>query len=288
MNKIEIKAYAKINPAIDIIKKRTDGYHEVQMIMQSVELHDKVILNKTEREIIVKCDNPQVPEGEKNIAYRAAKIMFDKYNIQSGISIEIIKNIPISAGMAGGSSDAAAVIKGINQLFELKLHIDEQEKIALSIGADVPFCLMGGTVMAEGIGEKLTKISQLRPVDILIVKPKIDVSTKWVYENFKIENVQNRPNINEIINSIKEDNIEKFAKNMVNVLETVTAKKYPIIDYIKDIMMKNGAKGSIMSGSGSAVFGIFSDKENAKKAKKIIMQDEKIKNNCSCFITKTC
>lgn len=288
MNKIEIKAYAKINPAIDIIKKRTDGYHEVQMIMQSVELHDKVILNKTEREIIVKCDNPQVPEGEKNIAYRAAKIMFDKYNIQSGISIEIIKNIPISAGMAGGSSDAAAVIKGINQLFELKLHIDEQEKIALSIGADVPFCLMGGTVMAEGIGEKLTKISQLRPVDILIVKPKIDVSTKWVYENFKIENVQNRPNINEIINSIKEDNIEKFAKNMVNVLETVTAKKYPIIDYIKDIMMKNGAKGSIMSGSGSAVFGMFSDKENAKKAKKIIMQDEKIKNNCSCFITKTC
>ena len=282
MDNIYLKANAKINLSLDVLRKRDDGYHEVKMIMQSIDLHDDVYIEIIDEGICVSCNKPWVPSGSGNIAYKAAELLKKTYGIKKGIKIKIIKNIPVSAGLAGGSTDAAAVIKVINKLFSLNLDQKELMKLGKTIGADVPFCIKGGTMLSEGIGEILTPVKPFKNVNILLVKPKIFVSTVWTYKNLDLNSILERPDIPLIIEAIGKKDIEYVAKNMKNVLETVTVKEHMIIEEIKQKLIELGALGSMMSGSGPTVFGIFENKEKAYFAY------EKIKNNkWECFIAET-
>ncbi|HEX9059504.1 MAG TPA: 4-(cytidine 5'-diphospho)-2-C-methyl-D-erythritol kinase, partial [Clostridia bacterium] len=268
---------------LDVLSKRPDGYHDLKMIMQTIYLSDTVTLQVIDKGIEVYCSNPNIPVGEGNIAYKAAEIMIQKYNINRGIRIDIDKQIPVAAGLAGGSSNAAAVIKGINELFSLGLSDSELLALGKQIGADVPYCIKGGTMLAEGIGEVLTELDMLQGINILLVKPKIDISTAWVYKNLDLEKKAERPNTDFLIDCIKERRIDKLAANMKNVLETVSIKEYRIIEYIKNRMIEFGAQGSMMSGSGPSVFGIFKDRQSVENAYNK-MKDER----WDSFITFTC
>lgn len=284
MNSICVKARAKINLSLDVLGRRNDGYHDVQMIMQSISLHDDIYIDCIDkRSIEIKCDKRWVPSNSDNIAYKAAAVMMDKYHLPKGVSIRIVKKIPVAAGLAGGSADAAAVLKGMNELFSLNLKEQELMLLGKSIGADVPFCVKGGTALAEGIGEILTEIAPLKNVSIVLVKPRISVSTAWVYKNLDIGKISLRPNTGLIVNFIKNQNIENIAKNMVNVLETVTLNRYGVIGEIKDKLVSLGALGSMMSGSGPTVFGIFGSKMEAENAYMNIIRD----NKWDCILTET-
>jgi len=267
MNSMELKARAKINLSLDVLGKRADGYHEVRMLMQTVELHDTVYLEEAGKGIIdVECDCQGIPAGRGNIAYKAAELFIAKYGIGSGVRIRIEKRIPAAAGLAGGSADAAAVLKGMNGMFSLGLGQDSLMELGLSLGADVPYCIMGGTALAEGLGEILTQLGSMAGMDIVLVKPDIDVSTAWVYGNFDPDAVVSRPDTDALLKAVGEGRADALAANMANVLETVTAKKYGIIGEIKGRLMELGAMGSAMTGSGPAVFGIFPDRESAMRA----------------------
>lgn len=282
MESISLKAFAKINLSLDVLRKRQDGYHEVRMIMQTIDLYDKVILEVKDKGIEVSCNKPWVPGGPDNIAYKAANLLMQKYNIDRGISIRIIKNIPVAAGLAGGSADAAAVLRGMNEIFSLGLSQDELMVLGKDIGADVPFCIKGGTMLAEGIGEVLTDIKPFSNVDIVLVKPRISVSTAWVYNNLNLDKISIRPETQLIIKAISDKDKNYVTQNMQNVLESVTLEKYSIIKDIKDELIKFGALGSMMSGSGPSVFGIFENKQKAQYAY------ENIKvNKWECFLTET-
>jgi len=280
MDFITVKARAKLNLSLDVKAKRPDGYHEVCKVMQTIALHDVVSLEKTERGLEVTCNNPKIPMGNGNIAYRAAQIMVEKYEINSGIKITIDKRIPVAAGLAGGSADAAAVLKGINALFSLGLQQHELMDVGKCIGADVPFCIKGGTVLAEGIGEILTELVPLPEMSIVLVTPKIEVPTAWVYNNLDLNMIQSRPNTYAIINAVEKRDINALAKNMINVLETVTVPRYGIIEEIKTRLVNLGAAGSIMSGSGPSVFGVFTDAQKAKNAYSEMKDDR-----WDCFLT---
>ncbi|GAE88562.1 4-(cytidine 5'-diphospho)-2-C-methyl-D-erythritol kinase [Acetivibrio straminisolvens] len=282
MKSISLNAHAKINLSLDVIRKRQDGYHDVRMIMQSIDLHDEVVVETRDTGIEVECDKPWVPGGKDNIAYKAANLMMERYKIESGVGIKIYKRIPVAAGLAGGSADAAAVIKGMNELFSLNLNEAELMNIGKQVGADVPFCIKGGTMLSEGIGEKLTKIPSFQGVDIVLVKPKVGVSTAWVYNNLKLDKISSRPDTDLLIKAISEKDIGCLAQNMGNVLETVTIEKYEVINDIKNELLRLGALGSMMSGSGPSVFGIF---ENGKKA---CLAYESLKDGeWECFMTQT-
>ncbi|HHV58833.1 MAG TPA: 4-(cytidine 5'-diphospho)-2-C-methyl-D-erythritol kinase [Clostridiaceae bacterium] len=267
MNLITAKAHAKINLSLDVLGKREDGYHELRMIMQEVELHDIITVEIISKGIEICCNNPKIPTDEANTAYRAAKLLLDEYKIQKGVKISIEKRIPAAAGLGGGSSDAAAVLKSMNQLFNLGLGEVSLQDLSVKVGADVPFFVDGYTQLAEGIGEKLAKVASMKPLDILLVNPGIEVSTAWVYRNLNLNAVTERPDTELLINAVMQNDIERLARNMKNVLETVTEKKYGIISEIKRQLKENGALGSLMSGSGPTVFGIFRDAslmENAR------------------------
>ena len=282
MNEIELKAYAKINLSIDVLGKRPDGYHEVKMIMQTLMLHDIVIVKKGIGNINIECSNKWIPKGEKNIAYKAAALMMDKFGIKDGIDINIKKSIPVSAGLAGGSADAAAVFKAINELYELGLNTNELMQLGKTIGADVPYCIVGGTALAQGIGEKITLLSSFPCTDVLIIKPPFGVSTAWVYENLRLNEIHIRPDIQALQMGIEKQNITEVSREMINVLELVTIKRYSVIEKLKKQLIQNGAKGSLMSGSGPSVFGLFENKDAANKAL------ENIKSRkMQCFLTKT-
>lgn len=264
MEKISIKCPAKINLSLDVIGKREDGYHELKMIMQSVALFDEVTLEKTDKNINILCDNANVPLDQGNICYKVAANMIEKYKLEGGINISIIKNIPIAAGLAGGSADAAGVIEGINILYELNLDISEMMELGLAVGADVPFCINKGTALATGIGEVITR---LRPVKAwcVLAKPEVAVSTAGVFGELKLDEVVKRPNTEQLMEYIRENDLENLAQNMVNVLEIVTIKQQPIIFEIKNIMLEFNALGSLMSGSGPTVFGLFANKNAAER-----------------------
>ena len=279
---IKLSAPAKINLSLDVLNKRIDGYHQLKMVMQTLQLCDTVSLEIIESGIIIECDSKVVPSDKNNIAYKAASLMLDEFQIHKGLKIKIEKIIPVAAGLAGGSSDAAAVLKGINELFCLNLKIHELMHLGKKIGADVPYCINGGTMLAEGIGEILTELRPFDNVPIVLLKPKINVSTAWVYSNFVLNNVIERPNIDTIVNAINIADIKFVAKNMKNVLETVTIPKYPIVQKAKDRLMKTGAIGSMMSGSGPAVFGIFESYDAASKAFGELQSE-----SWECFLTKT-
>lgn len=271
MNKIKLRAMAKINLGLDVVKRREDGYHEVRMIMQTIKMYDKITIRKRDdNEIKVKTNLYYLPTDENNLVYKAAKLILEKYEVEQGVEITLEKFIPVAAGMAGGSSDAAAVLYGINKIFKLRATKNELMELGVKIGADVPYCIMRGTALAEGIGEKLTPLKAVPKTTILIAKPSFGVSTKFVYENLVLDENTPHPDIDGIIDSINEGDIYSLSDRIGNVLETVTAKEYPQIEEIKNIMKQNGALNALMSGSGPTVFGIFDNKEDANRCKQLL------------------
>lgn len=269
MNSIDLKSRAKVNLSIDVLGKREDGYHLVEMIMQTIDLYDKLKITEIEENsILIKSNSLDIPLNEDNIMYKAVKLLKNQFNIEKGIEISIEKNIPVAAGMAGGSSNAAAVLVGLNKLWNLGLSENELKDIGLKLGADVPFCITGGSALAEGIGEELTNIKGLpEDLNILVCKPNIFVSTKEVYQSLNMDKVKRRPQNKELIDALQKEDVKFISENMVNVLEEVTSLKYSEIGQIEDIMIKNKALGSMMSGSGPTVFGLFDNKDCAIKAK---------------------
>ncbi len=264
MESIRLKARAKINLGLDVLGKREDGYHEVRMIMQTIGIYDRIIINKIpEDEIRIVSNLSFLPVNENNLIYKAAKLLKDKYNFAGGVEVNLNKFIPVAAGMAGGSTDAASTLFGINKLFDLGLSTKTMMELGVGIGADVPYCVMRGTALAEGIGEKLTRLKSVPHMWIVIAKPSINVSTKLVYENLDMGGVSTHPDIDGIISAINEQNIEQIALRMGNVLETVTIPLYPVIQDIKNDMITHGAYNAMMSGSGPTVFGIFPDEQTA-------------------------
>lgn len=275
MRKICIDARAKVNLTLDVLHKRQDGYHEVEMIMQSINLKDRVVVEKICRphiEIIV--ENSELPTDQRNLAFKAAKIMMDEFNLERGVKITLHKEIPLAAGLAGGSSDAAAVILAINELFDIKKTKEELMPLGKCIGADVPFCLLGGTALATGIGEQLQVLDPVPNFSLLLIKPPYAVSTKEVYSRLNIKNIQNRPNTKAMLESIKRQDIQGIAHGLCNVLEEVTFTLHPELKNIKEQLLKRGALGSLMSGSGPTVFGIFESKKEAFRAAQEFSQDE--------------
>lgn len=267
MDYIKMKALAKINLGLDVVRKREDGYHEVRMIMQTISLYDKIFIKKTKNTgIRVSTNLYYLPNNENNLVYKAAKLLIDEFEIKNGVSMKLEKYIPVAAGMAGGSADAAAVLIGMNKLFGLGLSRKQLMDRGVSIGADVPYCIMRGTALAEGIGERLTKLKPLPKCYILIAKPGISVSTKFVYGNLKADKIEKHPDIDGIIEAINNADILSVAERLGNVLEDVTIREYPVIDELKQFMKDRGALNSLMSGSGPTVFGIFTDKNMADKA----------------------
>lgn len=266
MEKCVKKAYAKINLGLDVIGRLPNGYHEVKMVMQTVGIYDVLTLEKIPEGIVVTTDNGELPTDENNLIYKSAKLMKEKYSIQEGVRIHLEKNIPIAAGMAGGSTDAAATFIGMNELFEIGATEEELRKLGVKVGADVPYCIMGGTALAEGIGEVLRPLPAPQDCFLLIAKPDINVSTKYVYEHLDAEGVKKHPDIDGMIEALKQGSLEGIVERLGNVLENVTVKKYPVIKKIKENMLENGCLGSLMSGSGPTVFGMFDEKETAEKA----------------------
>ena len=266
MNQYIVKAYAKINLGLDVIRKLPNGYHQVKMIMQAIDLWDELTLEKTADGIVLTTDAGELPTDENNLIYKAAKLMRDTYSLREGVKIHLQKNIPIAAGMAGGSTDAAAAMMGMNRLFDLRIPHTELMRISVEIGADVPFCILGGTALAEGIGEQLTPLPPVPPCHILVAKPDISVSTKYVYEHLDSAGIQHHPDINGMITAIREGSLQGVLDRMENVLESVTVPAYPIIESIKRKMLELGAAASLMSGSGPTVFGIFTEDAAAEYA----------------------
>ncbi|WP_127837049.1 4-(cytidine 5'-diphospho)-2-C-methyl-D-erythritol kinase [Clostridium prolinivorans] len=262
---MQLKAYAKINMSLDVVGKREDNYHLLKMIMQTIELYDLITVNKSEKDINIICNKAYIPKDERNLAYKAAKLFMDTYNIKSGVDIYIEKNIPIAAGLAGGSTDAAAVLKAMRILFNPNIKDEELINLGLQIGADVPFCIVGGTALCEGIGEKLTILKPFKNHILVIVKPPFGVSTKEVYQNLDINKIHKHPKTDEIIKAIENNDLIQASYFMKNVLENVTLRKYSVLKDIKNEMLKLGALGSMMSGSGPTVFGFFDDIMKAAK-----------------------
>ncbi|MCI5919058.1 MAG: 4-(cytidine 5'-diphospho)-2-C-methyl-D-erythritol kinase [Roseburia sp.] len=267
MNEISLKALAKINLGLDVVRRREDGYHEVRMIMQTIHLYDRLeIKKKGSADITMETNLSFLPTNENNLVYKAAKLLKDEFEIKEGVHVNLKKHIPVAAGMAGGSTDAAAVLYGMNRMFGLGLSKKELMERGVKIGADVPYCLMRGTALAEGIGEDLSALPPMVKCPVLIVKPSVNVSTKFVYENLKLDDTTVHPDIDALVADIKAQDLKKIAADMGNVLETVTIPNYPVIADIKQHMLEHGAINAMMSGSGPTVFGLFEKEETAQEA----------------------
>lgn len=268
MDKLNYKARAKINLGLDVCRRLENGYHEVKMVMQTVDIYDELEFKKRNDPDIILSVNSRDYLGdlENNLIFKAAKLMKEWYNISQGIEIKLKKNIPVAAGMAGGSTDAAATMLAINEMFELGLGKEELMERAVCLGADIPFCILGGTALAEGIGEKLIPLPAPPKASILVVKPPVMVPTKWVYENLHLKALEKHPDIDGMIEALKEGNLRGITERMENVMESVTEREYPIITDIKKMMLGNGALNAVMSGSGPSIFGIFLDEETANTA----------------------
>lgn len=266
---LDLKAYGKINLGLDVVRRREDGYHEVRMIMQTVRVYDAIELNRTEEEGIRLSTNLYyLPENENNLGYRAAKLLMDEFGVRGGVEIKMKKFIPVAAGMAGGSSDAAAVLFGINKMFGLGLSEKELMERGVRLGADVPYCIMRGTALSEGIGEILTPLPPMPQCRVLIAKPAVSVSTKHVYESLNLPSLgaEAHPDIDAMRAAIERKDLSGVVSQLGNVLETVTIPENPVIQTLKDKMMEMGADGSLMSGSGPTVFGLFTNQAAAQAA----------------------
>lgn len=266
---LKLKAYGKINLALDVLRRREDGYHEVRMIMQTVGIYDQLELQVIHKpEIIVETNLSYLPVNENNLVYQAASLLMKEFQITGGLHISLRKFLPVAAGMAGGSSDAAAVLFGVNRLFQLGLSREELMQRGVKIGADVPYCILRGTALSEGIGEKLTPLPPMPQCKVLIAKPAVSVSTKMVYENLHANELtrEQHPDIDGMIEAIRQQDLEKVARKFGNVLELVTASRYPVIEQLKTLMKERGALNALMSGSGPTVFGLFADPKDARSA----------------------
>lgn len=275
---LQLKAYAKINLGLDVVRKRDDGYHEVRMIMQTVKLFDKLTFHILEEdEIRIKTNLGFLPIDENNLVYKAVKLIKDTYHVDKGMEIDLYKCIPVAAGMAGGSTDCAAALVGAARMFNLRLDRTQLMELGVKLGADVPYCVLRGTALSEGIGEVLTPLPPMPDCHILIAKPPISVSTKFVYEHLDAAGLNEHPDIDGMVEAIEQANLSGITKRMENVLETVTIPAYPVIEDIKNCMKENGAMNALMSGSGPTVFGIFEKEEEANRARDVI-RDKNLAN----------
>lgn len=278
MKQIKLKAYAKINLGLDVLRRREDGYHEVRMIMQTVRLFDRLTMTKIRKnDIYLETNLCFLPTDERNLVYRAVKMMKDDFDIKEGIRMELDKKIPVCAGLAGGSTDAAAALVGMNRLFQLRLSEKQLMEYGVKLGADVPYCIMRGTALSEGIGEKLSRVAPIPDCHILLARPNINVSTKFVYENLNLPALEKHPDIDLLLGAIEEKDLNKLASNLGNVLETVTIDRYPVIEQIKQSMLAKGAIGALMSGSGPTVFGIFDSEKKMKDAAREVRKIQIVK-----------
>lgn len=269
-NQISIKAPAKINLALDVTGKRPDGYHELRMIMQTVSLYDRLDITWIpDNEVILEVEGNQTDLGqpEDNLIYKAAQLLKEHASIDGGFHIRLQKNIPVAAGMAGGSTDCAATLLGINQLMELGLSREELCELGVTLGADVPYCIWKGTALAQGIGDKLTRLENVPDINVLLVKPDIGVSTGFVYGNLSVPDLKEHPDVEGMITSIEQKDRQGIYNRLANVLETVTIPAYPVIQEIKDELLRQGADAVLMSGSGPTVFALFDDSKQAEMAR---------------------
>ena len=282
---IRREAFAKINLGLDVVRRLPNGYHEVRMIMQTVGICDVLTFRKAVSGIQLVVDNEELPTDGNNLICKAAKLLLESAGIEGGVSITLEKHIPIAAGMAGGSTDAAAALLGINELYEIGYDVDKLKELGVKIGADVPYCIQGGTALAEGIGEVLSALPTPPACHLVIAKPDINVSTKFVYENLRANELESHPDIDGMIEGLETGDLKAITDRLANVLETVTVPAYPIIDEIKQTMLDGGAEGALMSGSGPTVFGIFTELDKAKQAAKRIEHAELAKQ---IFVTTFC
>ena len=267
IDKTTQRAYAKINIGLDVLRRRADGYHEVKMIMQTVDIYDELVLERRKQPgIELRMDNSELPSGCDNLICRAADLLFREKEITGGVNISLTKRIPIAAGMAGGSADAAAALRGLNELFDLGYSLKELQALGVGLGADIPYCLAGGTMLSEGIGEILTPLPAPPAAHLVIAKPDINVSTAFVYGNLHADRLAWHPDIDGMIAALQKGDLDGITGRLGNVLETVTVKAHPVIEQIKELLRKQGAENALMSGSGPTVFGIFKEKETAARA----------------------
>lgn len=284
---MRLRALAKINLGLDILRKREDGYHEVRMIMQTIQMYDVLEMRKVKKPgISLSVNYPYIPSDERNLVYKAAKLLMDEFQIKEGVEIRLEKFIPVAAGMAGGSSDAAAALVGVNRLFKLGLSEKDLMERAVNIGADVPYCVMRGTALAEGIGEKLTRIAQVPDCFVLIGKPGINVSTKAAYESLQLDQIQTHPDIDGMIRDIESGDLRAMTEKMENVFEPGIIGRYPVIGEIKALMEKHGALKAMMSGSGPTVFGIFDDRKKMEEAAAVLRESRLAKTVFATEVTK--
>ena len=280
---VTVEANAKINLTLDILGKRPDGFHEVAMVMQTIGLHDTLVMEKTERDIELSINVPWLKADEKNLAWRAAELIRQEYGLEGGVRIELTKRIPVAAGLAGGSADAAAVLKGMNDLYGLQLDEEKLCELGARLGSDIPFCIMGGTMLATGRGEVLTRLSDMPETWVVLAKPRISVSTAWAYQNYDEQGADRHPDNEAIKQAIDRGNRKAVAGLLCNVLESVTIKKYDVIAEYKQMMLDRGAMASMMSGSGPTVFGLAKNREQAESIADVLRQE----TNADVFVTRT-
>ena len=287
---MKISAMSKVNLGLDVIRRREDGYHEVKMIMQTLGLCDELDIEKRDDDnIVITCDDPSLECDENNLIYKAAKAIMSQANVHCGLDISLKKRIPVAAGMAGGSTDAAATLVGVNKLLNLNMDNEMLKAIGVKIGADVPYCIEGGTQLSEGIGEKLTKLQPPPQCYVVVAKPHIGVSTKYVYENLHVETIDEHPDIDGMIEGIKKGSLPDICAHMENILEHVTQSKYPVIAMLKKKLTDGGAMGALMSGSGPTVFALFDDEKKAQAALKAVMDTGEVAFGCVTeFSDRTC
>ena len=280
---VTVEANAKINLTLDILGKRPDGFHEVAMVMQSIGLHDTLTMEKTDGEIDLSINVPWLKADEKNLAWRAAELVRQEYGLKGGVRMELTKRIPIAAGLAGGSADAAAVLKGMNELYNLQMSEARLCELGARLGSDIPFCLMGGTMLATGRGEVLTRLADMPETWVVLAKPRISVSTAWAYQNYDEQGAEKHPDNEAIRKAIARGNRKAVAGLLCNVLESVTIKKYDVIADYKQMMLDKGAMASMMSGSGPTVFGLARNREQAEAIANVLRQN----TNADVFVTRT-
>lgn len=268
----ETEAYAKINLGLDVVRRLENGYHQVRMVMQTVDISDTIRLEKCAEGIRMTSDSEEAPGDIHNLAYRAAALFFDETKTEGGVKIRLTKRIPVAAGMAGGSTDAAAVLRGMNELFETGLSAEALCDMGVKLGADVPYCILGGTALAEGIGEVLTTLPDAPKPVLLVAKPEISVSTQYVYEHLQLGEKTEHPDIDGMVQAVRDGDLAGIIDRMGNVLEGVTGAKYPVIGELKAFMEENGAVRAMMSGSGPTVFGIYPDRETAARAAALLAE----------------
>ena len=278
METIEKLSFAKINLALDVLYKRDDGYHELNTIMQEIDLADKLTFTNKDKGITIECNNKSLPKDSSNLVYKAWNAIRDYSGLDRGIHIDIQKNIPLAAGLAGGSANCATTLKVLNELWDLSLTQEELLEIGKKLGADVPFCIMGGTAKAQGIGEKLTKLNPFKDKLILIGNPGMEISSRYAYSRLKFSD--KKIDIDSIISSMEDDDLKAVGEKIENIMENPIISENSIIASIKDKMVKNGALGALMSGSGPTVFGLFDDRDKILYAKKELEKDIKTVHIC--------